>query len=939
MVEQNPQETPPRPRGAFVGRQREMGELASAFERSVAGHGRVVLLAGDPGIGKTRIANEFAEIAGWRGARIAWGRCHEGGGAPPYWPWVQVLRGLIRTVPHSDIASRLGAGAAYLAELLPEIREQSALPPLPGMDSPESARFRLFDSVVSMLAVASEKTPVLAMLDDIHWADESSLRLLEFVGQQVGGIRVLLVGTYRHTDLQPRHPLLRTLGGLNRGQGFVRLDLAGITQEDVASYIRLSAGIEPPETLSSSVHAQTEGNPLFVTEAVRLLLQEGELSEERISSQRDWSIRIPDGIRDVMGRRLERLSVQCRQALDAASIFGRRFEADEIAGVLRTAGGDSGPAIELASLLDVLDEAVAAYLVELVAPAGQYQFTHPLIREVLYTELPTGRRARLHSIVAEALETTRGLIMSLNRVMELANHYALAQPVGSREKLIKYTILAGERALASLAPDEAAQVFERCLELVRGKAGDLEIAQLSLGAGRAYAQSMKGAQAIDFVEAAFQIYLEQKEIDSAIAAAETRLDLLTTPLDRSARLVKEGLSLVKEGSRSEAILRIRSARIGSALGLDFKSAAASADRAVEIARQLRDRHLELDALVTSATVATWHGNWKGLLLRSEEVLSKVGSLDEPAVKSAAHFNVGSAHLELGRPGMARPHIRAAIEEAERARLRMELISAFPLPVLEAGLRGAWDEARAAHSRPLEMWPRDPRHLLARAWVEYQVGDFETGDRFLEPAFEPSISQPPGSTWPALLFWPSYARIAGRTDRLDQAAEFAREFLSHRHGQGLFPWLAEACLATVAMSSGDKGTVAGLYPTLSARIGCLIMMTTSMDRLLGNIAQFLQEYEKAERHYEDALGWSRKAGYVPDLGWTCHDYAEMLVHRSGGLDRAKVDKLLEEAEAIASRLGMRPLLARTGAVRETLAARRGGRPMYPSGLTEREVEVL
>ncbi|MBI4220966.1 MAG: hypothetical protein HY682_12535, partial [Chloroflexi bacterium] len=371
--------------------------------------------------------------------------------------------------------------------------------------------------------------------------------------------------------------------------------------------------------------------------------------------------------------------------------------------------------------------------------------------------------ARLHARIADVLETAGAGSLSLNRVMELANHYALAQPVGSREKLIRYSMLAGERALAALAPDEAAQIFERGLELVRGKNAETDTVHLSLGAGRAYAQSMKGAQAIELVETAFQIFLDHRQIDSAISAAQTRLDLVTTPLDRAARLVARGLVLALKGSREEALLRIRDARVGSARGLDFKAAAASADRAVEIARGLGDVHLEMDALVTSATIATWYGNWQASIARSDEVLAKARDLDETGVKSAAHFNIGSALLELGKPELARPHIAAAVEEADRGRSRMELLSAFPLPVLEAGLRGAWDEARAAHQRPLELWPRDPRHLLARAWVEYQVGDIEAGDRFLEAAFEPS-GGPIGTSWPALLFWPHYARIAGRTDR-------------------------------------------------------------------------------------------------------------------------------------------------------------------------------
>ncbi|MBI4219192.1 MAG: AAA family ATPase [Chloroflexi bacterium] len=916
MVEQNPQETPPRPRGAFVGRQREMGELASAFERAVAGHGRVVLLAGEPGIGKTRIANEFAEIAGWRGARIAWGRCYEGGGAPPYWPWIQVLRGLIRSIQNRDIASRLGAGAAYLAELIPEIREQPTSPALPAMDSPESARFRLFDSVVSLLTVATEKAPVLATLDDIHWADESSLQLLEFVGQQIGDIPVILIGTYRHTDLHPQHPLFRTLGGLNRVQGFTRIDVTGITQDDVASYIRQSAGIEPPDSLIRSVHAQTKGNPLFVTETVRLLLQEGELSQERISSQRDWSIRIPDGIREALGRRLDRLSVPCRQALEAASIFGRRFEADELARVLRVAGGDSPAAIELSPLLDVLDEAVRAYLIERLQRVEQYQFTHPLIREVLYTHLPTGRRIQLHSIVAESLEAAVGTSLSLNRVAELANHYALAQPVGSREKVIKYTMLAGERALASLASDEAAQIFERCLGLVLGKVSDLEIAHLSLGAGRAYAQSMKGAQAIDHLEQAFELGLRNGLNEIALTAAETRLDLLTTPLDRWHRLVAAGLKLVQPGTQGEAVLRIREAWIGGARGTNFKSALQSADRAAELARGQRADQILVDALMTGATIATWSGDWDATIAKSTQVLERAHASRQLGAVGAAHFNAASALLELGRPDQARPHINSALENARGTRTRLDLASALVLPVAEAALRGAWSDARLAHQEACKVWPEDPRHLLIRAMVEYQQGDYATGEQFLLPALQSAESSQ--AVFPVLLEWPLFAWISGQTDRLDQAAVLAGQIVKARPPDTLITWLARACLGVRACIKADRTTASEQYGPLSTHSNCLVATSVSMDRLLGNLAQVNLETQVADRHYLQAIQWCRKAGYLPELAWSLHDRARLHLGRSGGIDRSLIQTLLKESNEIGAGLGMKPLLGKIAVLDEALA---------------------
>lgn len=923
------------PRGAFVGRESEIAGLAASFERASAGLGRVVVLTGDPGIGKTRIAHEFANVAAWRGARMVWGRCFEGGGAPPYWLWIQVLRALMGERLDARAAG-LGSGFEQLARLLDESRPGSPVTPIDPAESPEAARFKLFDAVVAAIRLVAEEDPVLAILDDLQWADESSLRLLEHVGQQLAGARALILCTYRHTDLGPRHPLLRALAGLNRTSDFQRFHLTGIGPGDVGDYIRISAGVDPPGALTKAVHAQTEGNPLFMTETIRLLIEEGELSQERMSGARDWTLRIPEGVKEAIGRRLDRVSRECGEVLEAASVFGRRFDASELSNVMKETSTDDLPGLD--DLLDLLDLGVTAYLIEPVPPAGLYQFTHPMIREVLYTQLATGRRARLHARTADALERS-GDPATLARATEIANHLALSQPVGDRTKLVRYSMIAGERAIAALAPDEAGRIFERAVELVRGKVDAVEVARLSLGAGRAFALAMSGATAIEHLEGAFDTFAERGLNDLAVETAEIRLDLLSTPLDRSARLVERGRTLVVAGSRSDAVLSIREARLGGARGLDLRAATRAADRAVETARKLRDRHLELDALVTAATVATWNGDWTGTIARSREVLDRARAPEEAAIRSAAHFNVGFASLELGDPEQARPHIAAAIDVAGGARLRMEMLSAYPMSIIEAGLRGDWAEARAAHERPLELWPTDPRHLLARAWVEYQVGDFDAGDHFLEPAFATPPGQSDAGSWPALLFWPQYAQIARRTDLLDRSEEQARRRLESMQGQAIFTWLARACMATAALARGDRATAAEHYPALAGRKGSLLLLTVSMDRLLGNLSAAMQNDEAAERHFEESLKWLRRAGYRPDLGWACHDYAAMLLAKRGGLDRAKVTRLMDESTAIASALSMRPLMERLVELKAISDARRGGRPIYPDGLTEREVEVL
>ena len=338
--------------GVFVGRQREMGELKAALEDALSGRGRLVMLVGEPGIGKTRIASELATYAGLRRAQVLWGRCYEGGGAPPYWPWVQAIRSYVRERDAEELRSEMGSGAADIAEIVSDVRERLPNLERPPTLEPEQARFRLFDSITTFLKSAGRGKPLVLILDDLHWADKASLLLLEFVARELSGSRLLVIGTYRDVEVSRQHPLSKTLAELTRGDLYQRVLLRGLSQEDVGRFIEIVAGISPPRSLVESVHGQTEGNPLFVTEVVRLLVQEGELTKERAGDSGSWSVRIPEGVREVIGRRLDRLSERCNQTLTIASVVGRQFGMDVLDRLIEDLSGDR--------LLEVVEEALGS---------------------------------------------------------------------------------------------------------------------------------------------------------------------------------------------------------------------------------------------------------------------------------------------------------------------------------------------------------------------------------------------------------------------------------------------------------------------------------------------------------------------------------------------------------------------------------------------------
>ena len=286
----------------------------------------------------------------------------------------------------------------------------------------------------------------MLVLDDLHWAGHPSLLLLEFVARELGNSRLMVIGTYRDVDLSRQHPLSQTLGELTRERLFQRVLLRGLDREDVGRFIELASGLTPPAGMLEAVHRQTEGNPLFVTEVVRLLVQEGDLAQGpstgsgRTGERVSWSVRIPEGVREVIGRRLDRLSQRCNETLTIASVVGREFTLDQLSPLIEDLSGDR--------LLEVLEEALAARVIEeLPQSVGRYQFTHALIQETLTGELPTTRKVRLHARIAEALELLYGSNAGAHAA-ELAHHFFEAQTVLGPGKLIEYSFQAGERALA-----------------------------------------------------------------------------------------------------------------------------------------------------------------------------------------------------------------------------------------------------------------------------------------------------------------------------------------------------------------------------------------------------------------------------------------------------------------------------------------------------------
>jgi len=334
----------------FVGRQREMAELRSALDDAISGRGSIVMLAGEPGIGKTRMAQELAGHAQSLGAQVLWGWCYEGEGAPPYWPWIQPVRSYVRNAMASQLEAEMASGAADIATLVPEVGEKLlGLKPPPQME-PEQARFRLFDSVATFLNNSSASAPLVIVLEDLHWSDRSSLMLWEFISKEISSARVMLLGTYRDVEVDRRHPLSQTLGALIREPNFRRVQLSGLSLQDVGLFVEQRTGATLTESDLRQVHARTEGNPLFLNELAQFL------GEREVKDSRSWTSGLPEGIRDVIGRRLHRLSEKCNEVLSVASIIGREFTTGQLKLLLQDLTEEQ--------LMEVLEEGVSSRIVE-----------------------------------------------------------------------------------------------------------------------------------------------------------------------------------------------------------------------------------------------------------------------------------------------------------------------------------------------------------------------------------------------------------------------------------------------------------------------------------------------------------------------------------------------------------------------------------------------
>ncbi len=501
------------PRVAYVGRADERALLEHTRAQARAGERQAVLLSGEPGIGKTRLASYAALRADAEGFAVCWGACSEDVAAA-YEPWIEVCSQLVEDAAVDVLDAYVAAQGGEVGRLARNLARRVPDAPAPQSTDPETERFLLFKAVGELLLAIARSQPLCVVLDDFHWADGQSVALFRHVVAAAGQGALMVIVTYRDSELSRDHPLTGVLADLRRSEGVERIRLSGLEPDEVAQLVAAAAGHELDAdglALAGGLATETGGNPFFVGEILRNLIESGAITFDETA--RRWSVEeaalssLPESVREVIEHRIDRLGEHAREALRIAAVIGRSFDVDLLAQLV---------SMSEARLLDVLDAAVQASLLrESTDVVGRFDFEHALINHTLYQGLGGTRRARAHHRVAEAIEQLYG-IDSDEHLGELALHWRLGTASVDRRRAAGYSLRAGRRALDSLAPSEAAKLFGDALDML-GSVASVDRCEALIGLGEAQRQTGVPAYRETLLEAA-GIAAELRDADLAARA-------------------------------------------------------------------------------------------------------------------------------------------------------------------------------------------------------------------------------------------------------------------------------------------------------------------------------------------------------------------------------------------------------------------------------------
>ena len=877
----------------FVGRTRELDELGAAFADASDGHGAVFLVCGEPGIGKSRLMEVLAASARADGWPVLVGRCWDGGGAPAYWPWVQVVR-----AAGGDFDALASASEDATAHSHRRSSVSSAA-------DADAERFRLFEEVGAFFGDVSSERPVMIVLDDLHAADEPSLLLLRFLATSADTRRVIVLGSYRESEprVLDHAELFGELTRLGR-----RVPLRGLSVEEVTSYLTLVGGEPTSDAIAARLQDVTGGNPFFLGEVVRVLIAEGRLNSADEASMR----RMPEEVRALIRRHVSTLSPEAIGVLRVAAVFGHDLDLRLLA--------DAGP-LDVDRLTDAVSEAVrAGILSEDPSAPGSFAFAHDLVRETLYDDLPAARKLELHRTAGDVLERVFRDDLGPH-LAAIAHHLTRAAPLDGGERAVDYSVLAADRAVAVLAYEDAVALYERALQLLstsdahggrrsdilmrlgdaRARSGD------TVGARRCYEEAADLARLADDPEAVARAALAH-----VTSAAPVRLGfgglLVTTIVDPG----NTGVALLEEAQRTlppgDSSLRARTlARLAAELYQFHQT-----DRSRALAREAVDMALRLGD--PEALVESLHGrHWATLspdttedrLANAQEMLlAATGAGDEEAAFLARHARL-HCFLELCEIRGVDAELAAMEQLAARIRQPFYVWHVACLHGMRALLDGRLTDADrmlgTAFARVREsedvVYMYEDAQVFAIRWAQGRLD--ERLDRTLRH----------GELYP-IARWRDALAAAELGDERAARAEVerhARNGFSDLPRDGL--WLLHACaLAQACVVIGDVPRARSLYELLSPfadrhAISVSTLPFGPVAMRLGMLAALLERWEDAESHFGVATERCDAMGARAIRAMVLIEHARMLVARRGSGDEVRAGELLSDAIAICDELDM------------------------------------
>jgi DNA-binding SARP family transcriptional activator len=903
-------------RAPFVGRTLERVRLMARLDDVRIGAARLVLVSGEPGIGKTRLAEELSAAARGLGLHVVWARGWEGDGAPAFWPWVQVLRTIAEDVPRDVLAAALDSEGADIARVVPDYARFATV--VDDAPDAETARFRFFEAVTSLLRRLGTSRPLVVVLDDIHWADQSSLRLLEFAVESLRDAHVMLVATYRDSEARAA-PLAPALARLARTPELERLALTGLSPDEVGSYVASVLGDEAAPALAGTLHDRTAGNPFFVAELVRLLRHEGRIAQGDVGSQ------VPEGVRDVVRTRLARLPEEAIPVLTAGAIAGREFDVGLVAHVCDLDEDRALDLVEAAWMVGIVDESPDAY--------GHFRFSHEIVRDTLAEELSGTRRIRLHKRIGEAIEELHGE-RNPGFLTACAHHFAEAASLGDPLKAVLYGQRAADRLVAQFAYEDALPVYERAIDIYEQyDVGTYHTrADLLIGLGWALRASGRLADAREALRRAIDVAEEHGD-EVRIARAVLGIgggsfwgwwdEFGVADEDLVGYLERALAALGDEDSVLRCELLSRLAVESYFITDDATRERLTAD-ALAMARRLDDP-VALCAALAARHLATWS------IANLPERLALADELVEAAQKEGLyyaeligrHFRM-TDHVEAG-DGTAFDEDFAVCERlAERVGQHAFRVQLAWFRATRALLEAPLDEAErlVEEAFRLNLTSNDSAAWMAFGVQLLQLRRDQGRLAELEPLVREAIDTQPhvGSAWRIAL-----AEIVATEGRADEARDLVADLLV----EGLPALRIELLAPTYVFRMGDVCAMTGhregaslLLPLLDRFSGPVAALPTghlcfgAVDRVRGQLLRTLGRPDEAIAAFRRAIEVETALGAPRHANRSRVGLARALLERG---DAAEAAAVAAEALEVAERTGTPALAAQARELRDAARA--------------------